>query len=242
MRLHDGAMGSLKIVRLSNAAFRLWIKGLCYCQLNLTDGLIPREALHGLEAKRAEVDMLCRVLVDGKQALWEPIAGFGFKVHDYLDFNDSKEAVEKKRLDAKQRVSDSRARALVRNAERAPSVTRNVTRTFPLVRFSTSDLEEKESGMSERAGRLIERYQALYATHRNGARLRIIGNPLEYQDSVSLCQLWDDAHLEKLAVIILTTDDDWISRTDRSFKIFASKASWADDKLKDWEAKHKVSA
>jgi hypothetical protein len=41
--------------------------------------------------------------------------------------------------------------------------------------------------------------------------------------------------LEKLAKIVLTTDDPFIAGTDRSFKIFALKASWADDRLRQWE-------
>lgn len=67
-----------------------------------------------------------------------------------------------------------------------------------------------------------------------------MGNSLEFQEALSLCRIWDDAHLEKLATLVLKTDDEFISRTDRSFKIFALKASWADDILKAWEAKHGV--
>lgn len=244
VRLHDGAMGSLKIVRLSNSAFRLWIKGLCYCQLNLTDGLIPREALHGFETKRADVEMLCRVLVAGKSALWEPIEGFGFKVHDYLDWNDSKDEVQDKRVAAKLRTAESRARAKERNAVSNTLPTPYVTRTFPLVVLGRSDLEEKEAReiLTDRAGRLVQRYAELFYRHRKGARYH--ARPaLDFPKACDLVTTWpDDARLEKLAVLILTTNDDWISKTDRGFGVFASKASWADDKLKAWETEHEVSA
>jgi len=70
----------------------------------------------------------------------------------------------------------------------------------------------------------------------------LIGNSLEFQDACSLVAEWDDARLEKLAILVLTTDDPFIAGTDRSFKIFAIKASWADDKLKAWEREHGVSA
>lgn len=108
VRIHDGAMGNLKIMRLSNSAFRLWIRGLCYCQTHLTDGLIPREAMRMLDAKRADVDALSSVLVEGKSSLWERIEAFGFKVHDYLDWNDSREVVESKRAGGRRRVQQHR--------------------------------------------------------------------------------------------------------------------------------------
>jgi hypothetical protein len=105
-------MGNVKIMRLSASAFRLWVHGLSYCQVHLTDGLIPREALRFLAAKRADVDMLCSVLVDGKAPLWEIIDGFGFKVHDYLEWNDSKELIEKKRQGGRDRMSRYRTEHL----------------------------------------------------------------------------------------------------------------------------------
>lgn len=94
---------------------------------------------------------------------------------------------------------------------------------------------------SARAGRLREElYPTWYATHRHGARLRLVANSLEFQDALSLVVQWDDAHLEKLAQIILTTDDEWISNTDRGFKIFALKASWADNLFREWETNRKA--
>lgn len=87
----------------------------------------------------------------------------------------------------------------------------------------------------DRAGRLLqELYPAWFLKHR-GARLRLVANSLAYQDAVSVCETWDDARIEKLARIFLTTDEDWISRTDRSFRIFCSKATWCDDRLTQWE-------
>jgi hypothetical protein len=58
-----------------------------------------------------------------------------------------------------------------------------------------------------------------------------------------LCRIWpSDARLEKLAVIFLTTDDPWISSTDRSFMLFAKKVTWCDDRLTVWEAEHGVAS
>lgn len=104
-------------------------------------------------------------------------------------------------------------------------------------------LSEKGSGekpaavdVAERGAALIQHYAAWYSQYRNGARLRLVGSPLEFGDACSLCETWDDQRLEKLAKIVLTTNDDFIAGTDRSFKIFALKASWADDRLRQAES------
>jgi hypothetical protein len=87
-----------------------------------------------------------------------------------------------------------------------------------------------------RAGELLRNYQRWYAEERNGARLRLIGNSLEFQEALGVVSTWaDDARLERLARIVLKTDDEFIAKTDRSFKIFALKASWADNRLREAE-------
>ena len=96
--------------------------------------------------------------------------------------------------------------------------------------------------VAAKAGALLAIYAELYPKYRHGARLRLIHNSLEFQDACSLVELWDLPRLEKLAVLVLTTDDEFSSKTDRSFKIFALKASWADDKLTAWEAAQGVTA
>jgi hypothetical protein len=105
VRIHDGAMQSMKITKLSDSAFRLWVRGLCYCQTALTDGLIPREALRDMGAKRKDVDMLSAVLVAGKAPLWE-VHHVGYKVHDYLAWNDCRDKVIERQDKAKQRKTE----------------------------------------------------------------------------------------------------------------------------------------
>ena len=110
VRIHDGAMGNLKIMRLTDSAFRLWVRGLTYCQTHLTDGLLPHEALRDMAAKRKDVELLSASLVEGKSALWEPVSGFGFKVHDYLVWNDSRDKVVERQDEAKRRKAEYDAR------------------------------------------------------------------------------------------------------------------------------------
>lgn len=99
-------MQDLKISTLSDSAFRLWVRGLCYCQTALTDGLIPHAALRDMGAKRRDVDELSAVRIPGRCALWDRVDGFGFKVHDYLDWNDSREKVSARRAGAKKRKEE----------------------------------------------------------------------------------------------------------------------------------------
>ena len=86
--------------------------------------------------------------------------------------------------------------------------------------------------VATRAGHLLEQYAGWFAQYRRGAKLRLLASPVDFQEACSLCETWDDAHLARLAKIVLTTDEDFISRTDRSFHIFALKATWADDRLR----------
>ena len=110
-RLHDRAAGDAKLLALSDAAFRMWACGLIYCQNNLTDGFIPEHAIEtfGVRAKdKGKVaDELCKPQVVGRAALWARTEG-GFAVHDYLDWNDSRDTILQAREDARNRMARRR--------------------------------------------------------------------------------------------------------------------------------------
>ena len=59
----------------------LHIRGLCYCAANLTDGFIPSRVFRGYERE-------CARLVE--VGLWDEAEG-GFEIHDYLDYNPSRD-------------------------------------------------------------------------------------------------------------------------------------------------------
>jgi hypothetical protein len=89
---------------------------------------------------------------------------------------------------------------------------------------------------TERAGRFIERYQALYIKHRSGARYAV--KPMrDYDAAVRLCETWSDDRLDKLAVIFLTTDHKFAEEGSRTVNQFLALASWCDGKLAEHEAK-----
>ena len=87
---------------------------------------------------------------------------------------------------------------------------------------------------------LLESYPVWFASERHGARIPLLGGSLQFQEALNLCQTWDDGRLEKLARLVLSTDDPFIAGTDRGWKIFVLKASWADDRLRQWEQAHGV--
>lgn len=83
----------------------------------------------------------------------------------------------------------------------------------------------------------IRRFCELYSKHRHGARYFVKAKqhvPLVKQ----LLRIFDAQRLEKMAVVLLTTDQDWVKDTDRGIGILSVKASWLDGLLAEYEAKH----
>jgi hypothetical protein len=255
-RIHDSALSSPKVVGLFNPRdpFHLWIWGLSYCQLHLTDGAIPREAVpHG--GDRAAVTLISK-------NLWAAAEG-GYQVHDYLDWNDSREVVTKKRSAARSRMSVARDRSREQlqrtEREQIPRTSTEVLRGVVSLSLNNSDLtnqdlekerERKPSelrsesrdpftdpGITKRAGRFCERYQELYPAHRSGARYAMKPTR-DYAAAVTLCTTWqDDARLEKLAICFLTTDHRFAAEGSRTIPQFLALASWCDGELAEWEKK-----
>jgi hypothetical protein len=85
------------------------------------------------------------------------------------------------------------------------------------------------------AGAFLKRFCDLYSKHRYGAKYFV-----KRQKDVPLVRqlllLYDADRLAKLATVLLTTDDDWISNTDRGIGILSVKASWLDGLLAGHEA------
>ena len=110
-RLDDQCNGSAKVLALSDAAFRMWAGALVYCQANLTDGFVPEHAIHtfGVRApnKKNIADELCRSLVPGKGPCWHRAEG-GFQIHEYLEWNNSKEEILHDREKSKTRLKEWR--------------------------------------------------------------------------------------------------------------------------------------
>lgn len=70
-----------------------------------TEGVVRKVAT----TPRSAATELCTPQVPGRSSLWERVDG-GYQVHDYLDWNDSKDEILKKRAEGRERVNRWRER------------------------------------------------------------------------------------------------------------------------------------
>lgn len=105
VRLDDHFDESPKIAAASDSAFRLWTTALAYANRNLSDGFIPVLMLRRLStAPKPEKDAAELV----RLRLWE-VADGGYQIHDFHEYQPSKEQVLSERESTRQRVANWRA-------------------------------------------------------------------------------------------------------------------------------------
>lgn len=114
VKLDDSLHGHPKAERAGNEALGVHLLALSYCGAYLTNGKITPEFVKGKAGPRHK-QVVERLVSAG---LWEP-NGNGWVIHDYLDYNPSREDVERDRseLSAK-RAAAGRRGAEVANARR----------------------------------------------------------------------------------------------------------------------------
>ncbi|MFD3520473.1 hypothetical protein [Streptomyces sp. NPDC058653] len=100
VRLDDRFPSHRKVALLSDRAFRLHVSAICWCAENLTDGHVSDRELT-LVAHVRGVKATAKQLEDA--GLWDRVDG-GWVVHDYLDYNPSRDQVlaERKKNAARQ--------------------------------------------------------------------------------------------------------------------------------------------
>lgn len=87
-----------KVVGLTDAAFRLSVRAIAYSSRNLTDGVLSEAAVRSLVGTKARAERLSAELVAA--GLWE-VATQGWQIHDYNDFQPTKDIVlERRRIRA----------------------------------------------------------------------------------------------------------------------------------------------
>jgi hypothetical protein len=118
LNIDDGIDEHPKVDALSDAAYRLWKASLSYCSRNMTDGVVTlskarRLTVTGKDAVAAELvrsglwhdlgqpcpDPSC---IEARTCRGEGVQG-AYLVHDYLQWNHSKEWWEKRRKDQRER-------------------------------------------------------------------------------------------------------------------------------------------
>lgn len=81
--------------RLRNSCVGVWFRAISWSNRHLTDGFVPVVMLRNLDARPTEIDALVNV------GLLERTDG-GVRVHDFLDFNDSADAVRERRANMRE--------------------------------------------------------------------------------------------------------------------------------------------
>lgn len=94
-RLNDGIFDHPKCIDAGEDATNLFVRSIVWCSKQLTDGRIPKAALRVLTQRR-DADALAAKLLE--VGLWEDRDG-AWWVHDFLDYNPSRESVEGRRAD-----------------------------------------------------------------------------------------------------------------------------------------------
>lgn len=138
VRLDDHFDENPKIAAVGPLGIALWVTGLAYCNRNLTDGFIPWTTAQSLlsweyldvpeedgRRRRQEISTTCgmsgntvtnndviRLLLDA--GLWEELDN-GYQIHDFAEFQPSKEQVLSDRRGSAERTRQSRARNAVSN-------------------------------------------------------------------------------------------------------------------------------
>lgn len=98
-----------KVESLSDPAFRLHTSAICWCARNLTDGRVPLEDLDGSAPKTMKrPEKFVAELV--RRGVWVEHA-WGWEIHDYLEYQFSKERV------VRERRKNARRTALHRDTE-----------------------------------------------------------------------------------------------------------------------------
>jgi len=87
IRLDDNFFDHPKVIGLSDRAFRVFVKGICYANRHLTDGVISVPAQRYLRSTKAIATELLRA------GLWELGDSGSFRIHDFLEYQFSKSAV-----------------------------------------------------------------------------------------------------------------------------------------------------
>lgn len=116
-KISDDFFRNPKIVAVGRDARDLHIVAICHANEHLTDGFIASHYLRRLAAD-AEIDTVQECvtrLVSG--GLWHETEG-GWQIHDFLEYNPSREEVLKQREDTARRKSDWKQRNSERRAER----------------------------------------------------------------------------------------------------------------------------
>jgi hypothetical protein len=240
VRIDDRALSHPKFAGLVDLErpFDLWVWSLTQAQAFMTDGIILRESLPKGAVKAAAI-LVRRHLWDRHQ--------LGWRIHDYLTWNDSRETIISRINGAKARKAAWAERVKNASGERVPNTTSERT-TKPNQRRDQRDKEHlsdeahKKAPPDPRVKQFLVWFQTEYKTRRFGADYCV-----SWAKHGALVKEMLGAtsfeRLQTLAKILLSekTDDDFILETDRGIEILKAKFNWLSDRLAAYEARQTTS-
>lgn len=129
-KVDDSFHSHPKVLATPPAALGLWVVAGAWCGDNLTDGFVPN---HVLPRLLPDAVTLAEMLV--KSGLWRRKRG-GFQFHKWLEWQPSKERVERERKAAAKRQADARERRKTSSSDQFSSrrdshVSHGVSHTTP---------------------------------------------------------------------------------------------------------------
>ena len=101
-KVDDGFWSHPKTLALPPGAVALWVRAGSYCGKHLTDGFVSRAILPMLQGTEGDALELVH------SGLWKPCDG-GWAFHDWDAYQDTKEAVERRRVAWKERAKRHRS-------------------------------------------------------------------------------------------------------------------------------------
>ena len=128
-RVDDGFWSHPKTIALPPGAVALWVRAGSYCGKHLTDGYVPANMLPMLQGTLDDVDQLVEA------GLWRPVEG-GWAFHDWSGYQDTREAVERRREAWKAR---QRRRRSDDNVDSESDEASPITNTIPFLSKGTRD-------------------------------------------------------------------------------------------------------
>lgn len=139
-RLDDSFHSHPKIMAAGNEAIGLYVRCGTYSAQHSTDGFIPEQV-----ALQYGTPKLAETLVRAK--LWRRVRG-GWRMPDYLDYNPSKEAVDKDRKAAAERQRRRREAMVSRRDSRRDTAVSHTTPSRPVPVDPVVDVVNRANGSS----------------------------------------------------------------------------------------------
>lgn len=123
VKVEDDAPTHLKMREVGLEGFGLWLAGLCFCARYRTDGRIDKRQLQNVWPWLPDGTLMHdpQILIGVARkltelGLWED-KGTHWRVHDYLEYQESRREIDRKRAAARERQRAHRQRFLPKKAE-----------------------------------------------------------------------------------------------------------------------------